>query len=394
MTSVSHPSSPAFAAVIVAAGRGQRFGGEVPKQYARIGDKTILRHTVEKFLACPGLTDLRVVIDPDHADLYRASVTGLDLPDPVAGGNERKDSVRNALASLCHLPGDHPVLIHDAARPCITPALIEQVARELAQRKAVTLATPVSDTIRKNDQGVLDETINRTHLWALQTPQGFHYGLLHKAHESARAMPDITDDTGVVSAYGEDVYISQGSRMNIKITTPEDLSMAAAFLTPPSTTRTAMGYDVHALGPGSGMIRLGGIDIPHDKSLIGHSDADVVLHAVTDALLGTIAAGDIGTYFPPSDNTFKNMDSAVFLRKAHDLVRERSGEIVHIDITILGEKPKIAPYRETMQARIADILNLPVPSVAIKATTMEKLGFIGREEGIVSQALATVRFPV
>jgi 2-C-methyl-D-erythritol 4-phosphate cytidylyltransferase/2-C-methyl-D-erythritol 2,4-cyclodiphosphate synthase len=230
----------------------------------------------------------------------------------------------------------------------------------------------------------------------LQTPQGFHYETILKAHISARKLQDITDDTGVVSAYGEDVYMVPGSRLNIKITNPEDLLMATSLLgsQTQTVTRTAMGYDVHALVPGNGTIRLGGIDIPHDKKLLGHSDADVVLHAVTDALLGAISAGDIGTYFPPSDMAFKNMDSAIFLRKAAELICERNGTIVHMDITILAEKPKILPYRAAMQENIAEILSLPASSISIKATTTEGLGFTGREEGIVAQALATVRFPL
>lgn len=395
MNTISHPSAIPFAAIIVAAGSGQRFGGDIPKQYAQLHGKAVLRHTLEAFLACPNLSTLRVVIDPAHLEIYKAATKGLDLPDPVYGGKERKDSVRHALESLNSLSDDHAVLIHDAARPCVTPAQIESVAQSLNVNKAATLAIPVSDTIRKGDRGLLDDTINRQGLWALQTPQGFHYGMIVKAHENARQMPDITDDTGVVSAYGEDVHIVTGSRTNIKITTPEDLAMAAALLglTQQTVTRTALGYDVHALGPGSGIIRLGGIDIPHDKSLIGHSDADVVLHAVTDALLGTISEGDIGSHFPPSDQSFKNMDSAIFLNKAHELVTERQGTIVHVDITIMAENPKITPYREKMRERIADILSLPVSAVAVKATTTERLGFTGREEGIVAQSITTVSFP-
>lgn len=394
MSTISPSCWPPFAAIIVAAGSGQRFGGDIPKQYALVHGKSVLRHTLEKFLSCRGMTDLRVVIDPAHASLYEEATRGLALSAPIHGGRERKDSVRNALASLDHLPADTPVLIHDAARPCVPDDLIERVAAALQEKTAVTLATPVSDTLRKGDRGVIDDTINRTGVWALQTPQGFHYGLISKAHEAARHLQDITDDTGVVSVYGHDVHIVEGSRQNIKITTQEDLAIASALLAPKQMiTRTALGYDVHALAPGNGMIRLGGIDIPHEKSLVGHSDADVVLHAVTDALLGSIASGDIGSHFPPSDNSFKGMDSAVFLNKAADLVKEKSGKLVHVDITILGERPKISPYRDAMRARIAELLGLPTDSVAVKATTTERLGFTGREEGLVAQAVVTVGFP-
>ena len=281
MNSVSQPSGPSFAAIIVAGGSGQRFGGDLPKQYARLNGKAILRHAIDAFLKCGArLSDLRVVIDPAHEPLYRDAVAGLDLPSPVHGGKERKDSVYNALQSLTHLSPTHPVLIHDGARPLIDQTLICSVADALATQSAVTLGVAVSDTLRRVDQGVLDDTINRTGLWSLQTPQGFQYATILKAHESARKLADITDDTGVVSAYGVDVYTLPGSRNNLKITTPEDLIMASALLNPPSVTRTALGYDVHALIPGDGTIRLGGIDIPHSKKLSGHSDADVVLHAV------------------------------------------------------------------------------------------------------------------
>lgn len=388
-----HSSPTPFAAIIVAAGSGLRFGGDMPKQYVRLHGKPVLRHTLEKFLRCPGLTDLRVVINSSHRPLYDDAIRGLVLPEPVIGGTERKDSVRHALQSLSHLPSDYPVLIHDAARPCIAADKITAVAAALKENKAATLAVPVSDTLRKGADGLLGDTVSRQDLWAMQTPQGFHYGLISQAHETMREIKDLTDDTSLVSSCGHDVFIVTGSRANLKITTPEDILMASAFLSTPLMTRTAMGYDVHALGPGSGTIRLGGIDIPHEKSLIGHSDADVVLHAITDALLGTIAAGDIGTHFPPSDMSFKNMDSAVFLKKALELVRERQGTLVHIDITILGERPKISPHRDRMQARIAELLDLSSSAVAIKATTTEKLGFTGREEGLVAQALATVGFP-
>jgi 2-C-methyl-D-erythritol 4-phosphate cytidylyltransferase/2-C-methyl-D-erythritol 2,4-cyclodiphosphate synthase len=397
MNTIYPSSPPPFAAIIVAAGQGQRFGGDIPKQYAKINGKTVLRYAVEAFKACGSLlSDIRIVIDPQHENLYQEAVKGLDLPAPVYGGTERKDSVYNALISLPHLAPDHAVLIHDGARPCLTAELIRHVLDALKDHKAATLAIPATDTLRRLDQGVLDETVNRTGLWALQTPQGFHYDTILKAHISARKLRDITDDTGVVSAYGEDVYMVPGSHLNIKITNPEDIFMATSLLGSQmqTVTRTAMGYDVHALVPGNGMIRLGGIDIPHEKKLLGHSDADVVLHAVTDALLGTISAGDIGTHFPPSDMTFKNMDSAVFVRKAVELISEHNGAIVHMDITILAERPKLAPHRIAMQENIARLLSLPLSSVSLKATTTEGLGFTGREEGIVAQAIATARFPL
>lgn len=385
-----------FALILVAAGSGQRFGGEIPKQYLPLHGKAVIRHALDVILACPGVQDIRIVIDPAHRAFYDKAVESLSLPEPVVGGRERKDSVRNALATLSHLPPDFPILIHDAARPCLTSDMILSIVEALETRKAASLAIPVSDTLRRGDRGVLDDTVNRTGLWALQTPQGFHYELIRRAHETARSMPDITDDTGVVSACGEEVWLVEGSRRNLKITTVEDLEMAAALLAPrqqSTVSRIALGIDVHELTPGPGTIRLGGIDIPHEKSLVGHSDADVVLHAITDALLGTIAAGDIGTHFPPSDMRFAGMDSSVFLARAHDLVKKERGRVVHLDITILGEKPKISPYREAMRQRIATLLGLSYSGVSIKATTTEGLGFIGREEGLVAQALATVEFP-
>lgn len=397
MSSVFHPETHKFAAIIVAAGSSQRFGADMPKQYTPLAGKPVLRRTIEAFLKCPGLQEIRIVISPDHRAFYDAAVDGLDLPEPVMGGKERKDSVMNALKTLDHLTGTFPVLIHDGARPCIEPDLIEKTVDSLATCSAVSLATPMTDTIRKVDQGLLDTTINRTGIWSLQTPQGFHYDLISKAHAAAQDQQDITDDTGIVSAYGVDVKVIEGSRKNIKITVPEDIEMAEAFLNqssqPQRVVKVAMGYDVHKLIPGNGTIRLGGIDMPHDKMLLGHSDADVILHAITDALLGTIGAADIGTYFPPSDQKWKNADSAIFLSKALELVIEKQGRIDHIDVSVLAEKPKLSPYREQIQRRIADILGIKPDEVGLKATTTEQLGFVGREEGIVAQAIATVSFP-
>ncbi len=378
-----------FYAVIVAAGSGQRLGGELPKQYQKIGDKAILRHTLETFLACPGLQRLCVVINPEHRSLYDDAISGLDLPEPVTGGNDRKESVYNGLIEFSELPSDAIILIHDAARPLVTGAEIENLAAEAARQQAATLAAPVADTLKYPKDGYVD----RNDLWAIQTPQGFHYGLLRRAHEQASKDTTVTDDTGLVAALGHDIAFVPGSRRNFKITTQEDMEMAQNLLAPAPNyeTRTGFGYDVHAFTDGNN-VRLCGIDIPHNKKLKGHSDADAGLHALTDALLGTIGAGDIGHYFPPSDPQWKDADSALFLEKAVALVTDRGGKITNFDLTLICEEPKIGPHRDAMQQRIAAICGVKPDRVGIKATTNEKLGFLGRGEGIAAQAVATVRF--
>jgi 2-C-methyl-D-erythritol 4-phosphate cytidylyltransferase / 2-C-methyl-D-erythritol 2,4-cyclodiphosphate synthase len=385
--SASNSSAPAFYALIAAAGSSARMGCETPKQYRKIKGKTVLRHTLETFLSCPGLKEIRVIIDPSHKTLYQNSVVGLQLPDPVIGGDTRNISVYNGIKSLSHVKHSDFVLIHDAARPFIKTEEILAVTRALQNSTAATLAAPVSDTLRRDD----GEYVDRSGLWAVQTPQGFHYGLIRKAHETSKSR-NVTDDTALVAAMGEDVKIVEGSRRNFKITTPQDWDMAQRLMEGRAgVPRTGFGFDVHAFDPNrKGPLRLCGVDVPHSHALAGHSDADVGLHALTDALLGAIACGDIGQHFPPSDPQWKGSDSAVFLEHAMRLVEKAGGRIANLDITIICEAPKVGPHRTAMQSRIAEICGITPAQVGVKATTTEGLGFTGRGEGIAAQAVATV----
>lgn len=389
-TITSETFATPFYMLIVAAGRGERLGGEIPKQYRPLLGKPVLRHALETCLSCPGLAGLRVVIDPAHMPLYDAAAEGLGLPPPVLGGNTRSSSVFNGIKLFSDLQDEDFLLIHDAARPFVTQAGILSVVRALTESPAATLAVPVADTMRRGSGGLVGEAMDRTDAFALQTPQGFHYGVIRRAHESSKG-PDATDDTALVSALGVPVKLVAGSRRNFKITTPEDMEIAERMMNP--ETRTGTGFDVHAFTEGSS-VRLCGVDIPFERALAGHSDADAGLHALTDALLGTIAAGDIGSHFPPSDPRWKGADSAIFLREAARLVAQRWGRIVHLDLTIVCEAPKIGPHREAMRARISDILEISMDQVSVKATTTEGLGFTGRGEGIAVQAVASCAFAI
>lgn len=393
-----------FSVLIMAAGQGERLGAGLPKQYLEIGGKTILRRTLEAFLSLPGLKSLRVVIDPAHVRNYEKSVAGLTLGAPVFGGSDRKQSVWNGLESFYNLLSEDLILIHDAARPFVSKCDIsnilqyfkDQASRESLQ--AATLAVPVSETVRRGCDGLAQDILDRAGLWTIQTPQAFRYGTLRRAHETAPP-GSYTDDTGLVSAIGIPVRLVPGSRDNIKITTPEDLIWAKDYVFMRERamfeTRTASGFDVHAFTKAGEKtaVRLCGIDIAAPFGLEGHSDADAGLHALADALLGTIAAGDIGVHFPPSDSRWRGADSREFIDYVFSLVRGKGGRIIHVDMTIICETPKIGPYRAAMQRAIGNMLNLPPDRVSIKATTTEGLGFLGRQEGLAAQAMVSVEFP-
>lgn len=368
-----------FHVVIVAAGQGERFGGDVPKQYRLLNGKPVLRHSINKFLKNPNLKSLHVVINPAHQGLYDDAVKGLSLPKAIHGADQRKNSVYNALKQIPHVSNDDILLVHDAARPFVTA--VDDLLDAMDRHDAATVAIPVSDTLRRGD-----EIVDRDGLWAVQTPQAFKFGVLKKAHETVKG--EFTDDTGLVSAMGVPVKMVMGSKTNIKITVPEDFAIAEKLMAA-GETRTGMGFDVHAFSKKSGRkLILCGIELDHPFGLEGHSDADVGLHALTDAILGAIGKGDIGQHFPPSNPKFKNMDSRVFLEEACRMV---NGTILNTDITIICENPKIGPHREKMQAKVAEILKIDVSRVNVKATTTEGLGFTGRSEGIAAQAIATVR---
>jgi 2-C-methyl-D-erythritol 4-phosphate cytidylyltransferase/2-C-methyl-D-erythritol 2,4-cyclodiphosphate synthase len=391
-TKTPNPSLPLFTAIIVAAGNGTRFGHDLPKQYVKIHGKTILRHTLECFLTHPNLKDIVVVIGEGFEQDYNAATTGLGKLRPyVLGGTTRQQSVYNALKTL-DLKQDDIVLIHDAARPCLPQFCIDHVLTELTTNAAATLAIPIMDTLRKGGDDILGDAIDRDHTYAIQTPQGFHFGLITDAHKKFEN-ENMSDDTALATAMGVEVHIAQGHPQNIKITRPEDIIMAQHYLSNPQFPRTGLGFDVHAFGDESDKIRIGGVDIPHTHKLKGHSDADVLLHAITDALYGVIADGDIGSHFPPNNPDYKGKDSAFFLEKAMAAVTEKGGKIINIDSVIMCEAPKIGPHRETIQQRVADILGISPTRVSIKATTTEELGFTGRREGIAAQAIATVLLP-
>jgi 2-C-methyl-D-erythritol 4-phosphate cytidylyltransferase/2-C-methyl-D-erythritol 2,4-cyclodiphosphate synthase len=387
---MSKPGNPPFHVLIPAAGNGSRMGTTTPKQYCKVGGKMILRYTIEKFLPIQGLKSIRVIIDPAHKELYEEAVAGLDLPPPINGAATRKQSVYNGLQSFNHDELHDLVLIHDAARPFIAPEAVESLLQEMNKCDAATLAAPVTDTIVDQDQNVLD----RDTLSVIKTPQGFKIELLKHAHETFRNDDRFTDDSGLISALGKSVKLVQGNRDNFKITTAEDMILAEKLLAPALETRMGSGFDVHAFDPTpADKIRIGGIDIPHERKLLGHSDADVVLHALTDALLGAISEGDIGTLFPPSEAQWKNADSEIFLKEAVNRVVARGGRILHADITIMCEAPKIGPHREAMQKRISEIVGVAQNRISIKATTTEGLGFTGRREGIASQVVCTITLP-
>lgn len=378
-------------ALIVAAGSGQRFGAEQPKQYLDLAGQPVLRRTVEAFRRHPKVSAVRVVINPAFRDLYDAAVAGLDLPEPVAGGASRQDSVRNGLEALADsAPG--LVLIHDAARPLIDLDTINAVIAALDTHPAALAAVPVADTLKRGDDGLVAGTVDRSGLWRAQTPQGFRFPAILAAHRDAAGL-ELTDDAAVAERAGLPVALVPAREENFKVTTPDDLTRATRALDSAlSDIRTGSGFDVHRFAEGD-HVTLCGVRVPHTQRLDGHSDADVGLHALTDAILGALCAGDIGSHFPPSDPQWRGADSALFLKHAAELVTARGGRIAHVDVTIICERPKVGPHREAMTARVADILGMPVDRVSVKATTTERLGFTGRGEGIAAQAMATIRLP-
>ncbi|MGH9809143.1 MAG: 2-C-methyl-D-erythritol 2,4-cyclodiphosphate synthase [Terriglobia bacterium] len=336
------------------------------------------------------MKSLTVVIAQEHMPLYRDAIKGLDLPAPVFGGKERNESVCSGLKSLSYIKDEETILIHDAARPFVEPAHIVRVAEAANISGAACLACPVADTLRREDGAYIE----RGGLWALQTPQGFRAGLLRRAHELAKPDKTVTDDTALVAALGHDIQMVPGSHRNIKITSPEDRILAEQLMDIHTETRIGTGFDVHAFSKDKrGSVRLCGIDIAHECGLEGHSDADVALHAITDALLGALALGDIGQHFPPSDIQWKDAASDKFLSHAAGLVRAQGGRIVNLDMTLICEAPKIGPHRRAMQEQVATICGIEPDRVSIKATTTEQLGFTGRREGIAAQACASVEVP-
>lgn len=387
-----------IAAVVVAAGRGERAGGAdgLPKQYRPIAGTPLLARTLAALAAAETIDRIVPVIGPDQQAHYdRMGIAHPRIAAPVAGGPTRQVSVLAGLRALADFAPDI-VLIHDGARPFISAAVISAVIEAIGDADGALPVTIVTDTIKRSLDGkTVGGTEDRTQLFAAQTPQGFRYRAILAAHERAIEFGDgFTDDAAIAEWAGLSVALANGDPNNIKVTLPEDFSRAERILAGDNRmeTRVGIGYDVHAFAPGDAVI-LGNIAIPHTARLKGHSDADVVLHALADALYGALADGDIGKHFPPSELEWKDADSAIFLQHAAGRVREAGGRIVHLDVTLICERPRIGPHVEAMRARIAEIAGVAGHRVAVKATTSERLGFTGREEGIACQTAATIELP-
>jgi 2-C-methyl-D-erythritol 4-phosphate cytidylyltransferase / 2-C-methyl-D-erythritol 2,4-cyclodiphosphate synthase len=383
------------AAVVVAGGRGLRAGGDVPKQYRQISGEPVIRPSLVALASHAGVSLVQPVIHADDAALFRAASAGISVLPAVHGGATRQASVGAGLEAL-QPHGPQLVLVHDAARPFASHALI---ARAIAAGRASGAAVPVigvADTVKTVDAaGYVTGTIERTQLRMVQTPQAFGFAALLDAHRRAKAAgrDDFTDDAALAEWAGLKVTTFEGEAENVKLTTDGDFARAEAVkLAALSDVRTGFGFDVHGFAAGD-HVTLGGVRIPHPRGLSGHSDADVVLHALVDAILGALADGDIGVHFPPSDPQWRGASSDRFLAFAVERVRARGGRIAHLDVTVVCEAPRIGPHRDAMRARIAEIAGVPIERVAVKATTSEKMGFTGRSEGMAAFANATVRMP-
>jgi 2-C-methyl-D-erythritol 4-phosphate cytidylyltransferase/2-C-methyl-D-erythritol 2,4-cyclodiphosphate synthase len=382
-------------AVVVAAGRGVRAGGDVPKQYRTLAGEPVIRASLAVLAGHGGIAAVQPVIHPDDRARFDSAAAGLALLPPVAGGATRQASVRAGLEALADRKPDF-VLVHDAARPFASADL---VGRAIASARTAGAAIPVlaiPDTVKSVDgAGLVTATIDRTSLRLVQTPQAFAYGALMAAHRAAAAAgrEDFTDDAALAEWAGLKIATFEGEAANIKLTTDADFARAEAARTAAlGDVRTGYGFDVHSFGDGD-HVTLGGVRIAHPRGLSGHSDADVVLHALVDAILGALAEGDIGVHFPPTDPKWRGASSDRFLAFAVERVRARGGRIALLDATVVCEAPRIGPHRDAMRARIAAIAGLPVDRVAVKATTSEKLGFTGRGEGMAAFATATIRLP-
>jgi 2-C-methyl-D-erythritol 4-phosphate cytidylyltransferase / 2-C-methyl-D-erythritol 2,4-cyclodiphosphate synthase len=379
-------------AVVVAGGRGARAGGEIPKQYRMIAGVPVIRSSLALFADHAQVDAVQPVIHSDDADLFATASAGLDVLPPVLGRETRQGSVRSGLEALAPLNPDI-VLVHDAARPFASPTLVARAIAAAAESAAAVPAMPVSDTVKQvDDAGRVAANLDRSRLVTVQTPQAFAFPPLLDAHRRAAAAgrDDFTDDAALAEWAGMAVAVFAGERANVKLTTADDVARAEAERL--LDVRTGSGFDVHAFGEGD-HVMLGGVRVPHTGGVIGHSDADVALHALTDAVLGALADGDIGWHFPPGDPQWRGVSSDRFLSFACERVRARGGLIAHLDVTIVCEAPRIAPHRDVMRARVAEIAGIAVERVAVKATTSEMLGFTGRREGLVAMATATIRLP-
>ena len=375
-------------ALIVAAGRSTRSPGDMPKQYRPLGGKPVLAWSLETFTRHPAISGAHVVIHEEDRPYYEQAAEGLTAAPPIKGGETRQESVRSGLEALAKEKPER-VLIHDAARPFVSAGLIERVTAALDSAPAAAPLLPVTDTLRQcNGDG--NTVLPRDKMFRTQTPQGFRFDAILDAH---RRFSDetFTDDLALIERAGLPVASVPGEELNLKLTTAEDFALAERLARSSGDVRTGTGFDVHRFAPGD-HLWLCGVKIPHDRTLEGHSDADVGLHALTDAILGALGAGDIGMHFPSSNERWKGKPSHMFLKQAAELARKQNGAVAHVDVTLICEAPKIGAHREAMRARIAEIIGLDVSRVSVKATTTDGLGFTGRGEGIAAQAVATLRF--
>ncbi len=376
-------------ALLVAAGSGSRAGAGLPKQYRPLAGRPLLVHAVDG-LERAGVDEVRVVIAPGQEALYEAALGGRGLPSPIAGGAERQESVRRGLEALAAGGGADQVLIHDAARPFLPAAVVDRLRGALAGAEGAVPVLPVVDTLARREQE-LGDVVDRTGLVRVQTPQAFRFGAILAAHR-AWSGGAATDDAQIARAAGLRVATVEGDSALEKLTYEDDFARAEQRLAAVMTSRTGLGFDVHAFAAGR-ELWLGGLLIPHERGLKGHSDADAALHAITDALLGAAGEGDIGDHFPPSDPRWSGASSALFVEHARDLILGRGGRIDHVDVTLICEAPRIGPHRAAMRARIAQLLRVAETRISVKATTTERLGFTGRGEGLAAQAVATIRLP-
>jgi len=377
-------------ALVVAAGTGSRVGGDLPKQYRRLAGRTILSHALER-LRHPGIDEILVVIAPGQEQLYRESVDITPLPAFAIGGATRQQSVRNGLETIAASGGAAHVLIHDAARPFMPPAVVDRLLQALDHAPGAVPVLPVIDTLARSD-GRLGAPVPREDVVRIQTPQAFRFEAILAAHRGWPGEQQATDDAQVLRALGMDVATVMGDRSLEKLTFEEDFTRAERLMQTAMTARTGLGFDVHAFCKGD-HVWLGGLRIPHSRGLAGHSDADVLLHAVTDALLGAIGAGDIGDHFPPGDPKWRGAPSSGFVEHACRLVAQRGGRIEHVDATLICEQPRLSPHKDAVRRNMAALLGIPLERVSVKATTTERLGFTGRGEGVAAQAIATVSLP-
>ncbi len=390
-------------ALITACGRGNRFnnGEGIPKQYLPLAGMPLLRHSILAFLNHPKIDDVICIIYPDDVELYEEAATGLDLLNPVFGGETRQASIRMGLEALREYNPDK-VLIHDGVRPFVSRRIINGILEKMETHPAVIPAIAVDDTLKKYSDGKIEWTLERENLWRAQTPQGFIYRDILDSHTAFKDL-NFTDDASLNEYAGIPVAIVPGSQNNFKITTEEDYERAKRMASiliknTKEEIRCGIGFDVHGFRPKkvgeTNSIRLCGIEIEFDKKIDAHSDGDVAIHALIDALLGSISEGDIGDHFPPTDPKWKNCDSREMLKAVNHLLKKRDATILNLDITLICEKPKISKFKDRMKEELAQVLNIKEQRINIKATTTEKLGFLGRQEGLAAQAVVSIRLTI